>query len=138
MKKAVVKWVDGMRFVGLGHANHSIVIDGPADAGGLDSATRPGELVLMALAGCTGIDVVSILNKMHVAFDSFEIGVEAEVAENHPKIYTKIAIEYRIRGKNLPADKLERAIKLSQETYCSVSKQLRPSAEISYRYKILE
>ncbi len=138
MKQALVKWVDGTRFVGLGHANHSLVIDGAADAGGLDSAARPGELVLMALAGCTGIDVVSILKKMHVEFDSFEIGVEAEVAESYPKIYTKINIEYRIRGKNIPADKLERAIKLSQETYCSVSNQLRPSAEICYRYKILE
>ncbi len=138
MKQATVKWIDGFRFVGLGHANHSLVIDGPADSGGLDSATRPGELVLMALASCTGIDVVSILKKMKVEFDSFEIGVEAEVAENHPKIYTKINIEYRIRGKNIPADKLERAIKLSQETYCSVTNQLRPSAEISYRYKVLE
>lgn len=138
MKPALVKWVDGYRFVGIGHANHSIVIDGPADSGGQDSAARPGELVLMALAGCTGIDVVSILKKMHVDFDSFEIGVEAEVAEEHPKIYTKINVEYRIRGKNIPAEKLERAIKLSQETYCSVSNQLRPSAEISYRYKILD
>lgn len=138
MKQATIKWIDGLRFVGSGHANHSIVIDGPADSGGQDSAARPGELVLMALAGCTGIDVVSILKKMHVAFDSFEIGVEAEVAESHPKIYTKITIEYRIRGKDIPVDKLERAIKLSQETYCSVTNQLRPSAEISYRYKILE
>lgn len=138
MKQALVKWIDGMRFVGLGHANHSLVIDGSADSGGLDSSTRPGELVLMALAGCTGIDVVSILKKMKVEFDSFEIGVEAEVAENHPKIYTKIMIEYRFRGKNIPADKIDRAIKLSQETYCSVSNQLRASAEIGYRYTISE
>lgn len=138
MKQALVKWIDGTRFVGLGHANHSIVIDGPADSGGLDSAARPGELVLMALAGCTGIDVVSILKKMHVEFDSFEIGVDAEVAENYPKIYTKITVEYRIRGKDIPVDKLERAIKLSQETYCSITNQLRPSAEIGYRYRILQ
>ncbi len=136
-RQVAVKWIDGLKFVGTGYANHSIVIDGPAEAGGNDSAVRPGEMVLMALAGCTGIDVVSLLKKMRVPFDHFEIAITAETAEDHPKYFTKINVEYRVRGKNIPEDKLQRAIDLSRETYCSVSAQLRPSAELGYSYKIL-
>lgn len=132
-----VKWVEGLKFLGTGYANHSLVIDGPADSGGNDSAVRPGEMILMALAGCTGIDVVSLLKKMRVRFDHFEIGVTAETAESHPRYFTKINVEYRVRGRDIPEDKLQRAIDLSRETYCSVSAQLRPSAEMSYSYKIL-
>jgi putative redox protein len=136
-RQAVVKWVDGLKFVGTGYTNHAIVIDGPADAGGNDSAVRPGEMLLMALAACTGIDVVSLLKKMRVQFDSFEIGITAEAAENHPKYFKKIDVEYRVRGRDIPPDKLQRAIDLSRETYCSVSAQLRPGAELNYSYKIL-
>jgi putative redox protein len=136
-RQAEVKWIDGLRFVGTGYTNHAIVIDGPSDSGGGDSGLRPGEMVMMALAACTGIDVVSLLKKMRVAFDGFEIGVTAETAEEHPQYFKKISVEYRVRGRNIPEDKLQRAIDLSRETYCSVSAQLRPGAEMIYSYKIL-
>lgn len=136
-KQAEVKWVDGLRFVGKAYSNHPVVMDAAIEAGGGDAGLRPGEMVLMALAGCTGIDVASLLKKMRVEFDSFEIGIEAEVAENYPKKFTKIIVEYRVTGRDIPEDKLQRAINLSRETYCSVSAQLRPGAEIEYRYKIL-
>ncbi len=132
-----VKWIDGLKFVGTGYSNHSIVIDASPDAGGADSAVRPGEMVLMALAGCTGIDVVSLLKKMRVPFDHFEINVTAETAEEHPMYFVRINVEYLVRGQNIPEDKLQRAIDLSRETYCSVSAQLRPGAELNYSYKIL-
>ena len=136
-RQVAVKWVDGLRFVGSGYTNHALVIDGPAEDGGNDSGVRPGEMVLMALAACTGIDVVALLKKMRVRVDSFEIGVTAETAEHFPKYFTKIKVEYRVAGANIPEDKLQRAIALSSETYCSVSAQLRPGAELSYSYKIL-
>jgi putative redox protein len=137
MKQAIVKWVEGLKFVGTANSNHAIVMDGPASAGGQESAVRPGELVLLALAGCTGMDVVSLLKKMRVEFDSLEIGVEAEAAEAYPKTYTRINVEFRIHGRNVPEDKLQKAIELSRETYCSVGAQLQASAEINYRYRIL-
>ena len=136
-REVAVKWVEGLKFMGIGYTNHAIVIDGPADSGGNDSAVRPGEMVLMALAACTGIDVVSLLKKMRVAFDSFDIAITAETAEEHPKYFKKINVEYRVTGNDVPEDKLQRAITLSRETYCSVSAQLRPSAEMHYSYKIL-
>ena len=136
-RQAEIKWIDGLRFVGTGYTNHAVVIDGPSDSGGNDSALRPGEMVLMALAACTGIDVVSLLKKMRVQFDSFEIGITAETAEEHPKYFKKINVEYRVRGQGIPEAKLQRAIDLSRETYCSVSAQLRPGAELNYSYKIL-
>jgi len=138
MKQAVIKWTDGLKFVGTANSNHSVVMDAPAASGGNDSAVRPSELVLMGLAGCTGIDVVSMLKKMRVAFDSFEVGVEAETADEHPKFYTRINVEYRIRGHNIPEDKLQRAIDLSRNTYCSVGAQLKASAQIEYHYRIIE
>ena len=91
-REVAVKWVEGLKFMGIGYTNHAIVIDGPADSGGNDSAVRPGEMVLMALAACTGIDVVSLLKKMRVAFDSFDIAITAETAEEHPKYFKKINV----------------------------------------------
>jgi len=136
-RHVAVKWVDGLRFIGNGYSNHALAIDASTEDGGSDSAVRPGEMILMALAGCTGIDIVSMLKKMRVAFDSFEIGITAETAEQYPKYFTKINVEYRVRGRNIPEDKLQRAITLSRETYCSVSAQLRPGTELHYSYRIL-
>ncbi|MHC1568686.1 MAG: OsmC family protein, partial [Candidatus Syntropharchaeia archaeon] len=84
------------------------------------------------------MDVVSILNKMKVDFDSFEILIDSERAEEHPKVFTKIHLIYRFKGKNLPRDKIEKAVKLSQERYCSVSAILRKSAEIDWEIEIEE
>ncbi|MDZ7269946.1 MAG: OsmC family protein [candidate division KSB1 bacterium] len=136
-RQALVKWVDGLRFVGKAYSNHSVVMDAAAEVGGGDAGLRPGEMVLLALAGCTGMDVVSLLKKMRVAFEAFEIAIDAEMAENYPKRFTKITVTYRVRGRDIPEDKLQRAIDLSRETYCSVSAQLRPGTELIYRYEIL-
>jgi len=84
------------------------------------------------------MDVVSILNKMKVNFDSFEIIIDAERAKEHPKVFTKIHLTYRFKGKNLPRDKIEKAVRLSQERYCSVSAMLRKSAEIDWEIEIAE
>lgn len=137
MKNARIKWVEGMQFVGRAPSGHSIVLDTHEKAGGTDSSVRPAELVLVGLGGCTAMDVISILRKMRVPFEDFEVEVNAEEAEEHPKVLTKIELVYRVTG-DVPEDKLEKAISLSQERYCSVSTMLGKTAQISYRYEIVK
>jgi putative redox protein len=136
MKNVQVKWTGGMQFVGKADSGHAVVMDADGDHGGEDSAVRPGELPLIALGGCTGIDVVMILNKMKVSLEAFDIAIEAEAAEEHPKVYTKIHINYTITG-DIPEKKLKKAIELSHEKYCSVGAVLGATAQMSFAYKIL-
>jgi putative redox protein len=137
MKRARVKWVENLKFVGDAPSGHSILLDGPTEAGGDNVAVRPGELTLVALGGCTGIDVVSILKKMRVKFDSLEILVDGEAREQHPKSWKTIHIKYIIKGNNIDESKLKTAIELSETKYCSVSAMLRASAEITFDYEII-
>lgn len=122
--------------MGKGKTNHWVVMDGPFELGGSEAGTRPMELVLVALGGCTGMDVVSILGKMKVKFTDFKISITAEEKEEYPKIFKKIHIKYLIYG-DVPEDKVKKAIELSQTRYCSVSGILRKSAEVTYEYEIL-
>ncbi len=112
---------------------HQIKMDAEASVGGDDSGARPKKLLLAGLAGCTGMDVVSILDKMKVSFDSFEIITDAVQTEDHPKVYEKITVTYVFSGKDLPEDKLRRAIELSQDKYCGVSAMLRKSSELDWK-----
>ncbi len=138
MPKVEVKFVEGMAFIGRGDSNHWVVMDGAETVGGSGAGTRPMELVLIALGGCTGMDVVSILRKKRVKFDKFEMKISGERAEEHPKVYTKVNIEYLIYGKDIREKDVERAIELSQTKYCSVSAILKKSgAEVNYTYKII-
>jgi putative redox protein len=95
------------------------------------------ETVLLALAGCTGMDVVSILQKMRVPLEGLEIRVTAERAEEHPKVFTRIALEYIVTGADLRPDQVTRAVELSQTQYCSVSAMLRRAAELTYTWRIV-
>mgnify|MGYP001945864766 CR=1 FL=1 len=115
---------------------HTLITDASKEIGGEDLGPRPKVLLLSGLIGCTGIDVVSILNKMKVEPDSFAIEVEAEEAEDHPKVYTKIHLIYKFKGSDLPKDKIERAVSLSQERYCGVSAMLEKAAPITYEVVI--
>ena len=136
MKEAKVIWTEGLQFVGSANSNCAIVMDTSPEVGGGDRGVRPGELLLLGLAGCTGMDVASILKKMQVNFDSFQIKVSAESAAEHPKVYTRIKLTYLISGRDIPPEKLERAIELSQNKYCSVSATLGKTAQINYHYEI--
>lgn len=138
MNTARMKWVENLKFIGDTPSGHSVVIDGPREVGGDDSAARPGELTLVALGGCTAIDVVTILQKMRVEFDSFEVVVNAEAAEEHPKVWTKLHVKYIFKGKDMDESKVKKAIDLSEERYCSVSAMLRKTAELTYEYEIIE
>ena len=136
--KAIVRHSGNMSFIGKSESNHWVIMDTTKKIGGEEASVRPMELILIGLGGCTGVDVISILNKMRVKLDKFEVNIEAEQAEDYPKVFKKIHIEYIFHGKDLKKENLERAIKLSQEKYCSVSAMLRNTAELTYSYKIIE
>lgn len=136
MRNARAVHMKGVTFLGISDSRHWIPMDGPAEFGGSDAGIRPKELILVGLAGCTGSDVASMLNKMRVPYTRFEVDIEAEMAEEHPKVYTKIEVIYRFWGEDLDSTKLARAIQLSEETYCSVTAMLKPSVEMSSRYEI--
>lgn len=137
MKHTVnVNWLKKMAFEG-NVDGHKIVIDANAEVGGEDRGPRPKPFMLLALAGCTGMDVVSILEKMRVELDDFNVIVEGELTEEHPKQYEKIHVIYEFKGKELPMDKLEKAINLSEERYCGVNAVYKKTIKMSYEIRIL-
>ncbi|WP_010098648.1 OsmC family protein [Ornithinibacillus scapharcae] len=128
-----VKWNEKMSFTGFAPSGHEIMMDAAESVGGENRGARPTELLLSAVAGCTGIDIISILTKMRLQPTSFEINMSGDRADEHPKKFTKINIHYALEGE-LPEDKVVRAIELSMDKYCSVSHSL--SAEITASYSI--
>ncbi len=137
-KKAYLKQVKGITFVGKTDSNHWITLDGPENFGGSNAGIRPKELLLLALAGCTASDVVTILEKKKVNLEGFEINIKADMQEEHPQVYTIINLEYVFYGNSIPKEAVERAIELSQTKYCSVTAMLQKAIDISHSYRIVE
>jgi len=135
---AIVKQVGGCSFIGKADSNHWVPIDTKTDASGSDAATHPMELILLGLGGCIGCDIISILQKKKVPLKDFEVHIEAERAEEHPRVFTKIHLEFLFIGKDLNPVPLERAIDLSYQKYCPASAMLKKSVSISTSYKIIE
>lgn len=119
-----------MAFEGLSESGHRIIMDASEEVGGENRGVRPMELVLLSLGGCTGMDVVSILRKMRVTYTSFEIELDADRVLTHPKVYERLMLRYRLEGDRASSDQIIRAVKLSQEKYCSVSAMLARTAEV--------
>jgi putative redox protein len=136
VKTALVKQLQGVSLAGKTDSNHWLVMDGPKEFGGNDAGIRPKELLLLALGGCTASDVVSVLQKKRVKIDGFEIHVTAEQRDEHPQVFTKIHLEYVIRGDDIRPQDVERAIELSESKYCSVNAMLRPAVAITRSYRI--
>lgn len=136
--KATVKWVDGMMFVGESGSGHSVVMDGAPEAGGRNHGIRPMEMLLLGLGGCTSFDVVLILKRGREPVNGCSVEITAERAETDPKVFTKIHLAYRLSGKGLSAAKVERAIALSKEKYCSASIMMGATAEITTDYSVAE
>jgi putative redox protein len=111
---------------------HSLVMDAKEESGGMNAGPRPKELMLAALAGCTGMDVVAILKKMRVELKGFNVRIEAELTEEHPKHYQSMHIIYEFEGNDLDEDKLKKAIELSQDRYCGVSAVYRKAMPVTY------
>ena len=132
-----VKWLDKMAFSAEVNG-HEIVLDAAEKVGGEDRGPRPKPLMLAALAGCTGMDVISILKKMHIEPDYFNVYVEGDLTEEHPKHFSKMNVIYEFKGKNLPLEKLKRAVSLSEERYCGVSATYREAMEMTSEIKVIE
>jgi len=115
-----VKWLENMSFEGEVNG-HKIILDADEAVGGTDKGPRPKPFMLLALAGCTSMDVVSILAKMRVELDDLKVTVDGELTEEHPKHFINMHVKYEFWGKELPLDKLEKAVNLSEERYCGVS-----------------
>ncbi len=132
MKQSVsMKWLSDMAF----EANlndHKILIDASEDHGGKNLGPRPKGLMLVALGGCTGMDVVSILKKMRVDYKSLEIVVEGDTAEEHPKKFLNMKVIYNFTGKDLPLDKIQKAVDMSREKYCGVYASYKDAMQVEY------
>lgn len=126
----------GISFAGKADSNHWVAMDGPTDFKGSDAGARPKELILIGLGGCTGSDVASILSKMNEKIERFEIDIDAEVATEHPKVFTRIHILYKFWGKNLNQRNIEKAINLSQDKYCAASAMLKKAVDITHSVEL--
>ncbi len=135
-KKAIVKQIRGITLAAKSDSNHWVVMDGPETFGGSNAGPRPKELLLFALGGCTGSDVISMLQKRRAPLQGFEIHLTGEVREEHPQVFTDIHIEYVFFGDGLDPQDIERAIELSTTRYCAVSAMLKASVKITHSYRI--
>jgi putative redox protein len=131
-----VRWMGDMAFEAA-IREHRVLMDANADSGGHNKGPRPKPMLMASLAGCTGMDVMSILKKMKVEVKDLNIRVEGIIAEEHPKIYTSIHLIYEFKGENLPVERLSHAIELSQEKYCGVSLSLQKAMPVTWEIKIL-
>ena len=134
--KITANWLQNMAFETELHG-HRLVMDAGTEFGGQDLGPRPKPFMLLALAGCTGMDVVSLLKKMRVDFDSFSIEVEGELSEDSPSRYTKMHVIYIFKGRELPMNKLEKAVKMSEDQLCGVGAVYRKCMEISSEIRVL-
>jgi len=131
-----LKWIENLAFEAA-IDGHKIIVDAKPEVGGSDKGPPPKPLMMLALAGCTGIDVASLLKKMRVEVDEFNVKIEGDITEEHPKHFTGMHIIYEFKGKDLPPDKLERAVELSQNRYCGVTESYRKAMKLTYEIKIM-
>lgn len=134
--KARVKWLDNMSFVGESGSGHSVVMDGPPELGGRNLGVRPMEMLLLGLGGCASFDVVLILQKSKQAVTDCEVEIIAERADTEPKVFTRIHLHFIVKGHDLAVEKVERAIRLSAEKYCSASIMLGKTATVTHDFEV--
>ena len=136
--KAIIKQIEGLSLVGKSDSNHWVPLDSVKTFGGSEAGTKPMEMVLIALGGCTAMDVLSILRKMREDIRDFNIELTAERAEGHPSVFTKIHLHYIIVGKDIKPDNVDKAIDLSMNKYCSITAMLKKSVEVTWDFEIKE
>ena len=136
--KCKVKWLDNMTFVGESGSGHAVVMDGAPEHGGRDMGIRPMEMLLLGLGGCTAFDVVMILNKSRQKMVDCHVEIEAERAEEVPKVFTKIHAHFVVSGKSLDPVKVKKAVNLSAEKYCSASKMFEATVQMTHDFEIVE
>jgi len=135
MRKASLTWNGRQGFSADNGRGHRVTMDVPAPAGD-DAGPTPKELVLMGLGGCTGMDVASILRKMRQPLESFELDLECEDDPDHPRVFRRVTIVYRLTGDGLDPERARRAVELSMNTYCGVSAMIAHTAEITWALEV--
>ena len=136
--KTRIKWVEEASFLGETGSGHAVLMDGAADAGGRNLGPRPMEMMLLGLGGCTAFDVMLILKRSREPVTDCVIEIDAERSEDVPKVFTKIHLRYVVTGRRLNPAKVERAVALSAEKYCSASAMLGRVADLSHEIEIRE
>lgn len=135
----MIKWQGGMAFEGTTESGHSVLMDAAPEVGGENKGPRPMEMVLLGLGGCTSIDIIMMLNKSQPDLvKDCQVEISAERADTVPKVFTKIHVHFKVFGTGLNVKKVERAVNLSAEKYCSVSKMLETTVEMSHDFEIIE
>ncbi|MCK4857751.1 MAG: OsmC family protein [candidate division Zixibacteria bacterium] len=136
--KAKIRRIDGLALAGVSDSNHWVTMDGPAEFGGFLAGARPMELVLLGVASCAAMDVLSILRKKKTKLSDFAVEVDADRAKEHPQVFTAIRLHYILTGKRIrPAD-VERSIELTDEKYCGAIAMLKGNVAITHDYEIRE
>ena len=136
--KARVKLIEGVSFVGQSESGHSVVMDGAPESGGKNLGVRPMEMLLMGLGGCSAFDVVLILRKGRQQVTDCVADLSATRADSDPKVFTQIHVHFTVTGKGLDTKRVEQAVKLSAEKYCSASIMLGKTAEITHDFAVVE
>lgn len=136
--KSKIRFVEDMQFIGSADSGHGVVMDAPLSVGGNNRGSKPSELLLMGLGGCTGMDVISILRKKKQDVTNFEMNVTGDTSEKDPRSFLSFDIEYIICGRNISEDAVKRSIQISLEKYCLVGATLGKAADITHSYKIIQ
>ena len=136
--EAIVSWKKGLSFDGLADTGFSVPLGAAAEVGGADDGFRPMELLLVGLAGCTAMDVVSILQKKRQNITAFDVKVHAERAVDHPRVFTNIVIEYVVSGHSIDPVAVERAVDLSENKYCPAQAMFSKATNITHEIKVIE
>lgn len=135
--KVEIVWREAASFLGKTESGHALLMDGPPEGGGKNEGPRPMETVLVGTGGCTAYDVVSILKRSRQDVTACQVRIEAERAETDPKVFTRIHFHFVLSGSNLSAERIEHAIRLSAEKYCSASIMLAKTAKITHDFEIV-
>ena len=135
---ATVELMDGMAFQADTGSGHSLAMDAAPEVGGANCGSRPMEMLLVGLGGCTGMDVISILRKMRQDVIGYEVRLRGERAADHPRLFTTIFVEHIVRGRGVSAESVRRAVELSATRYCSAAAMLGKTARIEESYRIID
>jgi putative redox protein len=133
---ARVRWSEGLSFTGEAESGFSVKLGGDASVGGAEDGFRPMELIAVGIAGCTAMDVISILTKKRQQVSAFEVLVHTRKAQDHPKVFTEIDIEYVVTGEQIEESAVQRAIQLSEERYCPAIAMFRHVTPLNLTYRI--
>jgi putative redox protein len=136
--KASIRWAGGASFIGRGESGHDVVMDGAPEVGGQNQGSRPMEVVLVGMGGCTGLDVIHILRKQRQDVSECVADIDAERAPADPKVFTRIHVHFKVTGRGLDPKKVARAIELSATKYCSASIMLGKTAAITHDFELIE